>query len=220
MAKRRVPGLAFLLAALCTSAAVYARWLLTPWLGHALPLATVFAAVAVSAWLGGYRPAIFATLAGYAASMYLFVDPRVLPLFDTAGEVIGFALYLASCAVIIVFGAGMRHAERRVTRLLESITDAFVAVDRDWRYTYVNAEAERLLGRSRRSMIGRKIWEVDADAPGSELERQLRLAADSRTTQEFEAHLPTSGRWFLNKVYPIPNGGLASASATWPTRRR
>ena len=29
--------------------------------------------------------------------------------------------------------------------ILESITDAFLAVDRDWRVTYVNRESERIL---------------------------------------------------------------------------
>ncbi len=44
-------------------------------------------------------------------------------------------------------------------RILESITDAFFALDREWRFTYVNAQAERLLFRARAALLGRNVWE-------------------------------------------------------------
>jgi PAS domain S-box-containing protein len=44
--------------------------------------------------------------------------------------------------------------------ILESITDAFAALDRDWRYVWVNAEAERLMGKTAAEVLGRSLWEV------------------------------------------------------------
>ncbi len=49
----------------------------------------------------------------------------------------------------------LRKSERRVAAILESITDAFFAVDRQWRFTYVNAQAQRLLDRCRRTSWAR-----------------------------------------------------------------
>jgi FOG: PAS/PAC domain len=50
-------------------------------------------------------------------------------------------------------------ASQQVSNIIESITDAFIAIDSQWRYTYVNATAEKLLSRSRADLLGRSIWE-------------------------------------------------------------
>ena len=38
---------------------------------------------------------------------------------------------------------------------LESLGNAFCSLDLDWRYTYVNAEAEHVLGFSREELLGK-----------------------------------------------------------------
>ena len=58
------------------AAAVLLRWLLDPLMGDALPLVTLFGAVAVAVWVGGYRPAIVVAILGYVACAYLFIHPR------------------------------------------------------------------------------------------------------------------------------------------------
>ena len=50
--------IAYALSIAVVIAAVLLRWLLDPWMGDALPLVTLFGAVAAAVWLGGYRPAI------------------------------------------------------------------------------------------------------------------------------------------------------------------
>src|SRR5207253_1735731 len=42
---------------------------------------------------------------------------------------------------------------------LESISDGFVALDPEWRFTQLNALAEKLLGRSRRELLHKSLWE-------------------------------------------------------------
>ena len=51
-------------------------------------------------------------------------------------------------------------ASEQVSNILESITDAFIAIDSQWCYTYVNAAAEKLLARSRTDLLGRSVWEL------------------------------------------------------------
>jgi PAS domain-containing protein len=62
-----------------------------------------------------------------------------------------------------------RHGDARVARVLESMSGAFYALDRDWRFGYVNAEAERLLGHRREDLLGGSVWELypEATAPSS-----------------------------------------------------
>src|SRR5207253_2150349 len=69
--------------------------------------------VAVVALVGGYRPAILAAALGYASAAYLFIDPRYEFGADTPRHVIGFFIYLLSCAIIIASGEVLRAARRR-----------------------------------------------------------------------------------------------------------
>jgi PAS domain S-box-containing protein len=100
-----------------------------------------------------------------------------------------------------------REAQERIVGIWESITDGFIAFDRDWRYIYINAAAESI-GLRRSELLGRTIWEVFPDLLGTEFETQFRRAAADRTPMEFEyCHQPW-GRWFNSKVFPAADGGV------------
>jgi DNA-binding response OmpR family regulator len=72
------------------------------------------------------------------------------------------------------------EAEKRAlierSTLLESITDAFYALDRQWRFTYVNQRALDFYGKERAELLGRSFWEVFPLAKGSALEEQYERA--------------------------------------------
>src|SRR5436309_5558628 len=91
-------------AVVFTALAVLLRWLLDPWLGDHLPLATLYGAVAFAVWVGGYRPALLPLVVGYFACDYLFIEPRGKVLLLDAQNLIGVILYLLSCGIIIGFG--------------------------------------------------------------------------------------------------------------------
>jgi len=92
--------------------------------------------------------------------------------------------------------------------VLESISDGFVAVDLNFRYMWVNSEAERLLGTSREQILGRSLWEM---FPGTspEMEASLRSALEVRQAVEVENFHAPWNRWFFCKAYPTNDGGLA-----------
>src|SRR5262245_34606857 len=100
-------------AVILTGLAVLLRWLLHPWLGDQLPLTTLYGAVAIAVWLGGYRQALFVTVIGFLACAALFIEPRGTFGLDSARSLIGFSAYLCSCAIIVGFGEAMRVARRR-----------------------------------------------------------------------------------------------------------
>ncbi|MBD0300770.1 MAG: PAS domain-containing protein, partial [Tolypothrix sp. T3-bin4] len=56
--------------------------------------------------------------------------------------------------------AESQAARIRITNLLESITDGFFALDKKWRFTYINGQAERLLQKNQNELLGKNIWEV------------------------------------------------------------
>jgi len=91
-------------------AALLLRWLLDPVMGDALPLVTLFGAVAVAVWLGGYRPAIPVAILGYAACLYLFIPPRRTFNLSRA-DFVGMIAYFFTCSLIILIGEAARRAQ-------------------------------------------------------------------------------------------------------------
>lgn len=95
---------------------------------------------------------------------------------------------------------------RRLTLTLESMPEPFFTLDRDWRITYMNPEAEALLGVARGELLGRELWQSLPGALGSESERRYRQAMDSRQAARFEDYYPPQRRWFEIHAYPTEVG--------------
>ena len=89
---------------------------------------------------------------------------------------------------------------------LASITDAFLAMDGAWRFTYLNEEAERILGRPREGLIGKVAWEEFPEAAGSVFQQQYELAVRERRTVHFEEFFPPLDTWFHIRAYPCLDG--------------
>ncbi len=99
-----------------------------------------------------------------------------------------------------------RSTDERIARTLESITDAFFALDTEWRFTYVNAEAERVLFRARGELLGRSVWECFPEAIGSTFERAYRTAAATGEPSRFEEFFEPLNGIFEVRVYPSDDG--------------
>ncbi len=102
--------------------------------------------------------------------------------------------------------AARRQAAARLSQLLESISDAFVSVDEQWRFTYVNDAAARMLGRSREEMLGQAMWQVFADLDGTEFQTQLRRAMDEDRRVDFESYSDRLEAWLEVRCYPSAEG--------------
>jgi PAS domain S-box-containing protein len=100
------------------------------------------------------------------------------------------------------------RAEEQLRITLESIGDGFFACDKDWRFVYVNAPAERILGISREEVLGKNHWEVFPLTLGTNLEREYRRAAAGETI-DFENFYEPWGRWFHNRCSPREGGGMS-----------
>lgn len=92
---------------------------------------------------------------------------------------------------------------------LETMPAAFGVLDGDWRFRYVNAEAERLLGRPRAELVGASLWQALPGVVGTVVESTYRAAVDSGQPVSFEvAHPGAPGGWCEVRAWPGP-GGLA-----------
>ncbi|HEY1379348.1 MAG TPA: ATP-binding protein [Gemmataceae bacterium] len=116
--------------------------------------------------------------------------------------------------------AEVRRAQERAVAILESITDGFVALDRDWRFTYVNAEAERINGIRREDQIGQTQWELFPATRGTTLEAEWRRAVAEQVAVQFEFYYEPWDAWFQNKAYPTKDGGLSIYYQNITSRKR
>jgi PAS domain S-box-containing protein len=97
-------------------------------------------------------------------------------------------------------------AERE--RILASISDAFSALDQNWRYIYVNDKVAELTGLTKEQIIGQVIWEIFPDAVGGEFYRSAQRAMRTREAQHLEIFYKPWDRWLETRIYPAPNGGI------------
>ncbi len=101
----------------------------------------------------------------------------------------------------------VQEGEARVTRILEAMPTAFYSVDRDWRFSYVNSQAERLLRAGRDELVGGLLWELFPAALGSDFETHFRDAVDRGAPISFEAYYPEPlNRWYEVRAWPSPDG--------------
>ncbi|MGY2083568.1 SpoIIE family protein phosphatase [Blastococcus sp. SYSU DS0539] len=100
-----------------------------------------------------------------------------------------------------------RQEDVRIARLLEAMKASFFSLDREWRFSYVNAEAERVLGIPREELIGGVVWELFPAAVGSDFERHYRAAVSTGREQVFEAYYPLPlDALFEVRAWPTPDG--------------
>jgi diguanylate cyclase (GGDEF)-like protein/PAS domain S-box-containing protein len=90
-----------------------------------------------------------------------------------------------------------------------SITDAVYRIDRRWRFTYVNAAAERLLGRRADEMIGRYAFECFPETLGTVIEDVYRAVLADGRDREFRYFYPPLDRWFEIRAF-ADAGGLTA----------
>ncbi|MDB5105178.1 MAG: domain S-box protein [Fibrobacteres bacterium] len=99
-----------------------------------------------------------------------------------------------------------RRAEEERRQVFERISDAFVALDGDWKYTYVNPKAGAFFGREPSSLIGKHIWTEFPEGVGQKFHLAYEKAMKEQIPIVFEDFYPPWGRWFENRIYPSPQG--------------
>jgi PAS domain S-box-containing protein len=98
------------------------------------------------------------------------------------------------------------RASERVDRILGSITDAFMVLDREWTITYMNDRAAALTGHVPTDYIGRNHWEAFPESVGSPFDQAYRRALTGEYAVRVEAYYPPIGRWLQATAYPSAEG--------------
>lgn len=155
-------------------AALIGRWLLDPILENLFPFGTVFFAVLVAAWYGGFGPALLATVLGMIGATWLLLPPRGTLEAHGLEHQGGLVLNTAISLGIAFLGGAMRSAQERwrttaaeavrqrdeIRTALASIGDGVLVTDPHGRILSLNRVAERLTGWSAAAAIGQSLETV------------------------------------------------------------
>ncbi len=140
---------------------------------------------------------------------------RILNLIGSNANVTFIARPLRALTLISAVQAALRARrhqfamhellEERET-VLASISDAFSAVDRNWRYTYVNEKVAVLAKLPASEMVGRVIWDLFPEAIGTEFHKRCQYVMRTRQPTHAEFFYPPWDRWLEVRIYPTKEG--------------
>jgi PAS domain S-box-containing protein len=141
-------------------------------------------------------------LAGFTFSFRepMEFDESTRTFLATLGEQCGLALERARA-----FEA--EHEARAFSSaILDSIHDAFVVLDTEFRYTFVNPQAETLFRRSAADMLGHSAWDVFPGSFDQPFGRAFRDALETQQPTSVEEFSSFALRWLEARVYPRTDG--------------
>jgi PAS domain S-box-containing protein len=93
-----------------------------------------------------------------------------------------------------------------LANILDRVSDAFVALDKNWCYTYVNQQAASLFGRRPEDLIGQHIWTEFPEGRGQAFHLAYEKAMAEQIFIQMENYYEPWNRWFENRIYPSPEG--------------
>jgi len=143
------------------------------------------------------------------------VSVQALEIFGPAANVTLLERPLRSVTLVAAAKVALRarRRQREVRDLLQqrdailsSISDAFSALDQDWRYTYANAKVAELAGRPVSEIVGRVIWEIFPEAVETEFYKRCHQARETQQAQHFESFYEPWQRWLDTRIYPTQEG--------------
>ncbi len=90
--------------------------------------------------------------------------------------------------------------------ILDSITDGFFTLDREYNFTFVNKAFERLCGVKEKDILGVNYWEHFPKSKHQKFWTLYHKALDMQDTQHFEEFANSLQKWVYVNVYPTPEG--------------
>ena len=186
----------YLVALLAVCVAVGLRFALHPWLGSRIPYTTVFGAVIVAAWYGGFGPAVGAALLGWLAAQILFVEPVGKIPLSTATEAIELAAYAVSTTLVAALGGAMHKArqssaasEARFRGFMQNTPNGVFLKDEEGRYLFMNRAGEQIAGRS--DWLGKTDHEVLPEPAATQIREHDREVLERNAPLEYDLTMST-----------------------------
>lgn len=125
---------------------------------------------------------------------------------DDAGKIIAVRGAFQDITDLVAARTLAAEVNQQLKETLEHISDAFFMLDPDWRFVFVNQQAEHLLQTAEENLLGHTLWDKFPEAVGSVFEQEYRRAVDENTTARFTEYYPPLGYWVEVNAYSTKDG--------------
>ena len=122
------------------------------------------------------------------------------------GQIIGVHVVAEDITEMATAQDRIQQQAEELTTTLESITDAFLSLDKNLNLNYINQEAERLMNISREVALGINLWTLFPEQAEGPCGQYYQQAIDTGQTVRFEMYFKRENRWFEVKAYPSAAG--------------
>ena len=147
-------------------------------------------------------------------------DAYLTPVRAADGTVIGAHMTGFEIGARIHAEASLRRSEQRLSTVLNGISDAFYALDKDWRFLFVSRAALAIWGKRAEDVVGRSFLECFPQAEGSEPYCAHQRVMAGGGAEHLETLSPVLNRWIEVNIAPTPDGGLWLAFHDIEERKR
>ena len=215
-------------AALASAAiGLLVRRALHPWLGDSLPYVTLFPAVAFSVWLCGFGPSLLAVFAGLVGARYWFLEPENALSIPGTPQVVGMAVYLLTCGVVVAIGEMVRrnnemlrlaqsNLEETVTQRTAELEAANQSLDKlTARLMKLQDEERRRIARELHDSMGQTLaaLSMNLSTIGGDIARLVKTTSAVTDSAALVADMTTDIRTISYLLHPplLDDAGLSSA---------
>jgi PAS domain S-box-containing protein len=204
----------FALAAVLAATAL--RFLAEPISGNATPYIMYILPIMAAAAYGGFSPGLFTTISSTLVIVLIFLRGRVLA-FPDAPQLF---LFLLDGLYISWLGEQMRLAMRaadkangeaeaardRERTILNSISDAFGALNGEWQFVHANEQLATLTRLPLAELLGKQLWDAWPELGEPQARDELRRAFHQQVPVRFEVFMPRLNCWYETCAYPQQRG--------------
>ena len=142
-----------------------------------------------------------------ASGDYHWHRVRAAPVRNVAGQIIKWYGTAIDMNETKSLEQQSKSFANRLNTTLESITDGFFILDKNWTFTFLNTQAERMLGRARQELLGKTFWLEFPPAPGTVFEQEYLKAIKEGVPVHFQDYYPPPlNCWFAVSAYPSEEG--------------
>lgn len=100
----------------------------------------------------------------------------------------------------------LKDKNKQIENILDSITDGFISLDKNFNYTYVNRRIGEMTGMSPLWLMGKNMWVTFPEAVGSATYDAFHRAMESGQYTWNEDYYAPLNLWQENHIYPTPDG--------------
>lgn len=100
----------------------------------------------------------------------------------------------------------LKGSENKYRSLIERVSDAFVSLDNNWNFNYLNEKAGEIFTRKPESLLGKNIWAEFPESIDKPFYHTYYRAKETQQYEYLEEYYPLEGKWFENHIYPSKDG--------------